>query len=137
MTLELLLSRVRGALPHILALLKPSFLASSSPPSKPRRLHRTAYLDGLRGVAALLVVIAHYEATYFASLDPAWHNGVVDEVSVDGHAQTVKRESNGSSNSNSNVLQLPILRVIYSGRFMVAIFFVISGHVLSQKALGK
>ena len=111
----------------ILASLKPSFLRSPSPTTKPQQ-HRTSYLDGLRGVAALFVVFAHYEATYFPSLNPAWHAG---DASVVEGAQAV------TPNKNNNLLQLPIIRAIYTGPFMVAIFFVISGHVLSQKALGK
>ena len=107
----------------IVHVLKPSFLGRHAPAAKPRRLHPTSYLDGLRGVAALFVVFAHYEATYFSFLNPAWH-------ASDDNA-------GGAQSRNNNVLQLPILRTIYSSRFMVAIFFVISGHVLSQKAIGR
>jgi peptidoglycan/LPS O-acetylase OafA/YrhL len=39
------------------------------------------------------------------------------------------------ASSNNHIFQLPILRIIYSGGAMVAIFFVISGYVLSTKAL--
>jgi peptidoglycan/LPS O-acetylase OafA/YrhL len=108
----------------ILSSLKPSFLRPA-PTAKRRQLHRTSYLDGLRGVAALFVVFAHYEATYFPSLDLAWHAGCVVGV------------ESAECQQESSVLQLPIVRGLYNGPFMVAIFFVISGHVLSQKALGE
>jgi hypothetical protein len=113
---------VPAILSPILHTLKPSFLGRHAPAAKPRRLHPTSYLDGLRGVAALFVVFAHYEATYFPFLNPAWH------ASDDN--------TGGVPSRNNHVLQFPILRTIYSSRFMVAIFFVISGHVLSQKAIG-
>ncbi|KAH8585898.1 acyltransferase family-domain-containing protein, partial [Bisporella sp. PMI_857] len=122
-------TRARAILSPILATLKPSFLRRSSHTVEPRRLHRTSYLDGLRGVAALFVVFAHYEATYFPSLNPAWHAGFAADASVGG-AEGVEHHN------NNNFLQLPIVRAMYAGPFMVAIFFVISGHVLSQKALG-
>lgn len=37
--------------------------------------------------------------------------------------------------SHNWFFQLPIIRVVHSGRFMVTIFFVISGYVLSYKSL--
>lgn len=120
---------VLATLSQILAPLKPSFLRGSSSAAKPPRLHRTSYLDGLRGVAALFVVFAHYEATYFPSLDAAWHAGISRDAGVED-AQS------GEHQSNSNLLQLPIIRAVYKGPFMVAIFFVVSGQVLSQKPLG-
>jgi hypothetical protein len=73
------LTRVAAISSAILAALIPSFLGFSSEAAAPRKLQRTSYLDGLRGVAALCVVIAHYEATYFPSLNPAWHASRMDE----------------------------------------------------------
>ncbi|RDW85201.1 hypothetical protein BP6252_02791 [Coleophoma cylindrospora] len=102
-----------------LAALKPSFLGRRH--LKPRTLYPTSYLDGLRGVAALFVVFNHYVAQYFPYLSHGWGSG-------DG--------SNAAQGKNDRIIQLPILRTVYSGRFMVTIFFVISGYVLSHKALG-
>lgn len=112
--------RLQAQLSSILAALLPSFLRQPSSTSKPRRIHSTAYLDGLRGVASLFVVFAHYESTHFTFLDQAWH-----EPPKETHA------------SNDYVLQMPIIRTMYTGQFMITIFFIISGHVLSQKALSK
>jgi hypothetical protein len=76
-------------------------------------LHSTSYLDGLRGMAALIVYINHLVVDWFPSLRTAY----------------------GSYDQNYHVLQLPILRIFFSGRGMVAVFFVISGYVLSIKSL--
>jgi peptidoglycan/LPS O-acetylase OafA/YrhL len=118
---------VAAILSRMFAPLQPSFLRRASPTAEPRRLHPTSYLDGLRGVAALFVVFAHYEATNFPSLNPPWHG-------VDSSNETTQGVE---PPKNDNLLQLPIVRAIYTGPFMVSIFFVISGHVLSQKALGE
>ncbi|CZR53401.1 uncharacterized protein PAC_03279 [Phialocephala subalpina] len=76
-----------------------------------RRITETTYLNGIRGLAASLVYIQHvgYET---------WiHWGY------------------GSRPSETYFIQRPLIRVIYSGRFMVAIFFILSGYVLSYKPL--
>jgi peptidoglycan/LPS O-acetylase OafA/YrhL len=73
----------------------------------------TAYFDGLRGVAALIVYIFHYSYLWF----PVLRNGY------------------GSSEENNYFWQLPIVRVIHSGRASVTIFFLISGYVLSVKTI--
>lgn len=80
----------------------------SSAPPRP-----TAYFDGLRGVAALIVYIFHYSYLWF----PVLRNGY------------------GSSEENYRFWQLPIIRVIHSGRASVTIFFLISGYVLSVKTI--
>ena len=80
-------------------------------PEEPRRA--TDYLDGLRGVASLFVFFDHYLVRV--------HNRIVHE---------------GFGNEDHwNILQLPFVRTVYSGPAMVAIFFVISGYVLSQRCL--
>lgn len=122
------LATIRAVALSLLLALKPSFLHRNSTSNKPRRIYRTSYLDGLRGVAALFVVIAHYEATYFPFLAGAFHEGKPKEA---------REKRPPPRPSNNNLLQLPIVRTIYSGPFMVSIFFVISGYVLSQKALGE
>lgn len=82
-------------------------------PSAPRKLRPTSYLDGLRGVAALLVAIHHFCLCFFPSLSRGF----------------------GSSEEDVYIFQLPVLRILVAGRFMVAIFFCISGYVLSYNAL--
>jgi peptidoglycan/LPS O-acetylase OafA/YrhL len=74
---------------------------------------QTAYLDGLRGIAAFIVYIDHFSAPHFS--------GMLD--------------SYGSSPSSNSLLQLPIVRLLYAGSPMVCIFFVVSGTVLSLKPI--
>ncbi len=96
--------------------LLPSFVADAVLP-EPRppawRLHPTSYLDGLRGLAAVIVCICHYTENNFSALTPSY--GLGPEA------------------ADSSWLQLPFLRAVFSGRPMVHIFFVISGFVLSYK----
>ena len=100
--------------PQLLALfispLNPSFLRCNT---QPRKLHPTSYLDGLRGVAAFIVFIDHFVVPWFENLKYGY----------------------GSSPENHHFLQLPIIRLLYSGRASVGVFFVISGYVLSSKPL--
>lgn len=87
----------------------------SSHRTKPRRLHATSYLDGLRGVASLVVCVYHFILDF---IDPyADYYGV------------------NAKDLPSSPIQLPFVRLIYAGRPAVHVFFVISGFVLSQKSL--
>lgn len=107
----------------VLLFLVPSFLVPHSQQSpRPRNLHPTSYLDGLRGVAALFVVLAHYQATFFPYLGVGWHQK--------------EQWADGTEKKNNYLVQFPIIRTFYAARFMVTIFFVISGYVLSSKSLG-
>ncbi|KFY35626.1 hypothetical protein V494_05747 [Pseudogymnoascus sp. VKM F-4513 (FW-928)] len=72
----------------------------------------TDCLDGLRGVAAFAVMIFHYSL----------------------HAYPDIRDAYGY-NGNANLLQLPFVKIWYSGGFQVFLFFVISGYVLSARAV--
>lgn len=94
----------------LLLLFVPSFLRRGR---NERKLHPTSYLDGLRGVAALFVFIDHFTLPWFETLKYGY----------------------GSSAENYWLLQLPIVRLVYSGRASVGVFFVISGFVLSSKPL--
>ncbi|KAL3423115.1 hard surface induced protein [Phlyctema vagabunda] len=84
---------------------------------KPQRLYPTSYLDGLRGVASLFVYFCHYTEG-----NVGWYTNSYGLAGPDDHV-------------HSSPVQLPFLRVLYSGRPMVHIFFVISGFVLSYKPL--
>ncbi|KAL1837151.1 hypothetical protein VTJ49DRAFT_4197 [Mycothermus thermophilus] len=82
-----------------------------------RQLRPTAYLDGLRGFAAFLVYVQHHEqwvhALYNHSLENAFGWG--------GHRYFIT---------------LPYVRNFFIGGHMaVAVFYVISGYVLSVKPL--
>ncbi|KAI0842548.1 acyltransferase [Hypoxylon sp. FL0890] len=76
------------------------------------KLHPTAYLDGMRGLAALFVFFCHY---YYSAFKIA--------------------EGWGHDNANYEIWRLPFIRLLYSGPSMVCIFFVISGYALSLKPL--
>lgn len=105
-------------LSYILALL-PSFLLPLFGQSTPRKLHPTSYLDGLRGFAALFVVFDHIKLQWpgrFASMDLGFH-------------------STPDPSQSSLLIQFPIVRILYNGQGMVAIFFVVSGYALSYKPL--
>ncbi|KAK6349499.1 hypothetical protein TWF696_005783 [Orbilia brochopaga] len=101
--------------PPIAPLLPSNHVQVTSQRPGPRALSPTAYLDGLRGTAAFLVFIYHFVYAYFPSLEYGFL-----------HAPT-----------DTNLLQLPIIRLFMCGAAMVSIFFVISGYVLSYKALSQ
>ena len=84
-------------------------------PSKSSRLHPTSYLDGLRGVASFIVFLGHYT-----------------EETLGWYSEPYGLYEDGAP---SSPLQLPLIRVLYSPRPMVHIFFIISGYVLSYKPL--
>jgi peptidoglycan/LPS O-acetylase OafA/YrhL len=99
---------------NALRFLRPSFLYSrQGVNNKPYKIQPTTYLNGVRGFAALCVYFQHYLVKYFKFLD----NGYL------------------SKPEESRFLQLPFIRLIFTGRFMVANFFILSGFVLSCKPL--
>ncbi|PGH11355.1 hypothetical protein AJ80_07146 [Polytolypa hystricis UAMH7299] len=75
--------------------------------------HVFTALDGLRGWACLLVFNFHFLFTYTHKTMIGW----------------------GFGGENWGIHQLPIIHMLISGHVMVAIFFVISGYVLSYKPL--
>jgi peptidoglycan/LPS O-acetylase OafA/YrhL len=75
----------------------------------------TSYLNGLRGIAATVVVVLHSTSEYFWFVNVAYV----------------------ATPPNNRLIQLPFIRVLMSGHFMVAIFFVLSGFVLSYGPLRK
>ncbi|KAA8648987.1 hypothetical protein EYZ11_000768 [Aspergillus tanneri] len=95
--------------------LTPSYLQHwvGGQPPQPTKLHGIAALDGLRGWACLLVFNFHFLFTYTWKVAVGW----------------------GFNRENYYFFQLPIIHVLVSGHIMVAIFFVLSGYVLSYKPL--
>ncbi|KAM3511247.1 hypothetical protein MY11210_005116 [Beauveria gryllotalpidicola] len=87
---------------------------SHAAPHKPSRAHSpTAYLSGVRGVAAVIVFIFHSSWALTPAVD-------------DGY---------GLWNANYHVLQLPLLRLVHAGHAMVSVFFLIGGYVNAVKPL--
>lgn len=87
--------------------------------TRPQQLQRTAYLDGLRGFAALLVFILHHSV---------WAHSDIKGQSILGNSFGWGGEY--------YLVATPGLRILFSGGHLsVAIFFVVSGYVLSAKPL--
>ncbi|KAI0017545.1 acyltransferase family-domain-containing protein [Xylariomycetidae sp. FL0641] len=96
---------------------RPSFLKKTSPsPVRTekaetlRKPHSTEYLDGVRGVASTIVFLLHWSHMSFPSVNGGW-----------------------GYKGNTSLWLLPFLRLVYSGAAMVAVFFVVSGFVLSHR----
>ncbi|KAL2884413.1 hypothetical protein SGCOL_000359 [Colletotrichum sp. CLE4] len=93
--------------------LVPSFLGPKEDKAKP--LRSTAWLDGLRGIAALCVVFVHCGLVWFSwDIQLAW-----------------------TPNPSRRwwLYQLPILRLVVSGLAPVSVFFVVSGYTISHRVL--
>lgn len=100
------LRRYRVPIPSLLI---PSFLNTRRPSPEISRSSETAWLDGLRGLAAFIVYIRHFAAPTHANIQVGY----------------------GGDEHNKFLIQLPFLRIIYQGPAMVAVFFVISGYALA------
>lgn len=78
----------------------------------------TSYLNGIRGIACLIVYTEHVSMHYYRDF---MSNPYGAEPAANNHGFS----------------QLPIIRIIYAGKGMVAIFFVLSGFVLTYSPLKK
>ena len=106
--------RWRSCLVRAAIFLVPSFLQHhfTRETRRPDKIGPTAYLDGMRGLAALTVFFCHY---FYQSF--------------------VIAEGWGSAPHNYHILKLPFLRLWYQGPPAVCVFFVISGYALSLRPL--
>ncbi|KAG5936487.1 hypothetical protein E4U60_002531 [Claviceps pazoutovae] len=94
--------------------LVPSFLQGRHAREQicPSKLAPTAYLDGMRGLAALFVFFCHYFYQAF-TIAKSW----------------------GTGEDNYHFLKFPIVRLWYQGPPAVCVFFIISGYALSYRPL--
>ncbi|KAF7531243.1 hypothetical protein G7Z17_g13739 [Cylindrodendrum hubeiense] len=92
----------------------PSFLQGRSMREqiRPAKLGPTAYLDGMRGIAALFVYFCHFSYQSFG-IASGW----------------------GRDGKHHQILRLPFIKLFYAGPTAVCVFFVISGYALSYKAI--
>ncbi|KAI1425712.1 acyltransferase family-domain-containing protein [Xylaria sp. FL1777] len=120
-------------------LLLPSFTHSRFSPARERRsdtngnggggvkaLSPTAYLDGMRGLAAFFVFFCHYFYTaFFIAEGYNW----LPRPPPDSDAPPP------TTSTYTSLWRLPFVRLLYSGPSMVCVFFVISGYALSLRPL--
>lgn len=76
------------------------------------KMNREHYIDGLRGLAALVVVVSHFCCAFYPATD------------------TLRYTDVRTSPLEVMFTQTP-LNLLYNGNFAVCLFFVISGYVLS------
>jgi peptidoglycan/LPS O-acetylase OafA/YrhL len=107
--------RCPDLLQRCLDVLRPAFFTTR--PTKP--LSPTAYLDGLRGFAAFLVYWTHNQSTAHA-----------------GHPDQSAFDNGYGYGGRYFIACLPVVRMFFTGgNIAVAVFFVISGYVLSSRPL--
>ncbi|KAF1996221.1 hypothetical protein P154DRAFT_623431 [Amniculicola lignicola CBS 123094] len=96
---------------RFIAFLRPSFLIRD-PATKLKAVHSTAWLDGLRGIASFLVFSYHFQYRF--------HKRVKFAYGIKG---------------GDHPVQVPIVRLLFSGSPWVSIFWVLSGVSLSLKPI--
>lgn len=110
---------IRALIMQGIAFTRPSFMRRAAPLTEkeltaPRKVHPTEYLDGVRGVACLVVFILHWSHIPYPCINSGW-----------------------GYDNNYSIWMLPYVRLIYSGAAMVAIFFMVSGFVLSHRFIQR
>ena len=80
-------------------------------------IDREEQLDGLRGIAALIVMNSHFVCAFFPYLNSKFFPEIFS--------------NSDKVNNLIGFLQSPGLSIIFNGHAAVCVFFVLSGHVLS------
>ena len=83
-------------------------------------MHKVKYLDGLRGLASLMVAISHFLLAFY----PATFTGQLSQAHI-------------NFNNIESFFSYSVISVFTNGNFAVYIFFVMSGFVLSRKYFSK
>ncbi|KAF2264235.1 hypothetical protein CC78DRAFT_251544 [Lojkania enalia] len=83
------------------------------------RQSSVAWLDGLRGIAAFFVFIYHFQHEYHKAYNFGYGGAGPDKHGLEDHW----------------LIQLPIIRLIFTGGPMVSVFWVLSGISLSLKPI--
>jgi len=93
----------------------PSCLQRSEHRSVPQNKSNQSFaaLDGLRGIACLIVVNQHFTYNFTEMIFAGW----------------------GTSPEAHYIIHLPFFSLLFNGQAMVSVFFVISGFVLSNRPL--
>jgi len=103
---------------HAAIYLLPSWISSRFTPSAqtktPPKITPTDYLNGIRGIAACAVFFQHYLTLFYSGWPFAGY---------------------GADPTGAHFLQLPFVRLLYAGKFSVAIFYILSGYVLAYKPM--
>lgn len=100
--------------------LMPSFVSQHFGHStiKQAKPSETSYLNGLRGIAAVVVVLQHITELFYPENHGCYGDG-------------------GEGLEPDHYIQLPFLKLILMGSFSVTLFFVISGFALTYGPLRK
>lgn len=103
----------------------------------------TKWLDGLRGSAALIVVLHHFGLAFWSQTVYAYGTQLPIGFTLDRRPYLPYATPSGQhdlritsdAQDNSSFLQLPVIRLWTAGDAMVAIFFIVSGYSLSIKPI--
>lgn len=87
-------------------------------PSGAKTFEKDYTAEGLRGLAALTVFLAHFGLAFFPRGFDTLYPGLQSSPAANGRIEAL--------------LRLPLVSILWNGNFAVCIFFVLSGFVLSK-----
>ncbi|KAF2157066.1 hypothetical protein K461DRAFT_309245 [Myriangium duriaei CBS 260.36] len=122
---------------------KLDYIESQQLPAPQAGRRDTEWLNGLRGIAALIVVFHHFGLAFWHQTAFAYATQLPVGFELDRQpylSYAIPIENNhlkvtSDVQDNHSIFQLPILRLLVSGDPMVAIFFLVSGYSLSIKPI--